>query len=149
MGPILSYQDRVRFEDVDGGNIVYHAHYLNFCERARSQSLIDSGYSFSKMMQEGLGIVVAKADLKYIRPLQLEEVFHVYSEMASMKGAFLEMTQIISTQKLDLQPDLPSQLRSIPDLRFFATIKLAFVDLKTNRPTPPPERFMELWSTTS
>lgn len=143
--PIHLYDDIVRFEDVDTAAIVYHPRYLSFIERARSQSFIDQGTSFRQLLDEGLGIVIASATMKYIRPLQLEDRFVVASQVNDFGKSIINMTQLIALDKTELSlGDLQSEMRQIPSLCFFAHIKMVVVSQHTKRPYPIPPWMMSL-----
>jgi len=43
--PVFTKQERVYYEDTDAGGVVYHANYLKFMERCRSEWLAHLGYS--------------------------------------------------------------------------------------------------------
>lgn len=143
--PVHQYHDLVRFEDVDAAAIVYHPVYLTYLERARSQGLREHGQSFKRLLSEGLGIVVASVDMKYIRPLFLDDAFVVGSQVDDFGKSFIMMTQVIAGDAKDLSHDnLRSQLRQIESLRFFAHIKLVAISQKTGRPTAFPDWMMSI-----
>ncbi len=138
------YEDVVRFEDVDAAAIVYHPVYLTYAERARSQRLLDSGYSFKRLLDEGLGMVIAGVEMKYIRPLRLDDRFFVASQVEGFGKSIVNMTQAITIRPEDCsRAELKTELRQMERLHFFAHVKLVVVD-KTMRPTPIPEWLMKL-----
>ena len=59
---------RVYYEDTDAGGIVYHANYLCFAERARTEFLHKLGFSNKKMLSEDIGIVVIHLEIDYKQP---------------------------------------------------------------------------------
>lgn len=143
--PIHLYNEIARFEDVDAAAIVYHPVYLNYLERARSQSLIDKGHSFKRVLDEGLGLVIASIDMKYVRPIALEDRFIVGSQVDDYTKSCIVMTQVIATDVQDFsRTHLKSQLREMQTLRFFAHLKLFVVSQKTMRPAPTPDWLITL-----
>lgn len=146
--PIHHYREIVRFEDVDAAAIVYHPVYLSYLERARSQSLIDRGSSFKRLLDEGVGMVVATADMKFVRPLFLEDRFIVATQINDVHKSIINVTQVIATDEQDVQRhDLKSELRSIKSIRFFAHLKLVVISRETMRPTVLPEWMSTLFLT--
>lgn len=134
------FEQIVRFEDVDVSGLVYHPIFLNYLERARSQSLIDQGMSFKNIMAEGVGMVVSSVNMKYIKPLKLEEVFFVGSQIDRFQDCIIDVTQVITRSSHDLLVDnLKENLRSINNLCFYAQIKLCIISLSTGRPVTAPE----------
>lgn len=139
------FEEIVRFEDVDPAAIVYHPVYLNYLERARSQSLRDKGSSFKKVIEEGFGIVVAAAEMKYIRPLALEDIFFVATQVNTCAKSLITMTQAIAMKREAFATRcLEQDLRQIEGLRFYAHLKLVVVSRHTMQPVPMPDWLSEL-----
>jgi acyl-CoA thioester hydrolase len=77
-GKVYSLPVRVYFQDTDAGGVVYHANYLNFMERARTEWLRVHGYSNAGLMQEfGVVFVVRTIKLDYLKPALLDEALQV------------------------------------------------------------------------
>ena len=71
---VFSWPVRVYFQDTDAGGVVYHANYVNFMERARTEWLRTFGYSNAGMMKElGVMFVVRSIKLDYLKPAQLDD----------------------------------------------------------------------------
>ncbi len=65
---------RVYFDDTDAGGIVYHANYLRWAERARTEALRDMGLPHSEMQRlHGCFLVVRRAAVEYARPARLDD----------------------------------------------------------------------------
>lgn len=72
----VTHEHRIRiyFEDTDAGGIVYHAAYLRFAERARTEALRAMGLPHSAMQRDhGCLLVVKSAALEYERPARLDD----------------------------------------------------------------------------
>jgi acyl-CoA thioester hydrolase len=68
------YGLRIYFEDTDAGGVVYHANYLRFAERARTEALRAMGLPHSEMMEKhGIIFVVRRVALDYQRPARLDD----------------------------------------------------------------------------
>ena len=61
----FSVNYRVYYEDTDAGGIVYHANYLKFCERARTEWLRTMGMSQNKMLEDKEGFVIVNLSARY------------------------------------------------------------------------------------
>lgn len=83
---------RVYYEDTDIGGVVYHANYLKFCERARSQLFFEKNII---PQDENSGFVVKELQAKYIAPATLGDVLEVSVKLISLKGASLKIHQLI------------------------------------------------------
>lgn len=116
---------RVYYEDTDAGGLVYHANYLKFMERARSEWLRSFGFENQKLMNErGLCFVVARIDIAYKRPAFLDDVLTASAAIADQ-----------SPMRLKLRQDVKRGEDAITE----ATVDLAMIDLKTNRAASLPE----------
>jgi len=87
---------RVYYEDTDAGGIVYHANYLRFAERARSELLRVIGWGHERLVAEfGLGWVVRRLDADYRLPARLGEDLTVITSLTRLSGASVEALQRI------------------------------------------------------
>lgn len=88
------YSLRVYFEDTDAGGLVYHAKYLGFAERARSEALRDLGVPHAELVRSfGLIFVVRRAKLDYLRPARLDDELVVATEGVAMAAASVTLRQ--------------------------------------------------------
>ena len=81
---------RVYYEDTDVGGIVYHANYLKFCERDRSEYFFQKG---STPHFEGGEFVVVKIEAEFKAPARLGDILDVKTEVLSLKGSSLILKQ--------------------------------------------------------
>ena len=79
---------RVYFEDTDVSGVVYHANYLKFMERARSDMLRSAGIDQRAAIESGEGVyVVAEALIKYRASAKLDDDLVVRSEVLEVRAA--------------------------------------------------------------
>ncbi|ATE63716.1 tol-pal system-associated acyl-CoA thioesterase [Rhizorhabdus dicambivorans] len=79
---------RVYFEDTDAGGVVYHASYLRFMERARSDMMRLAGVDQRGAMERGEGnYVVYEMNIRYRAPARLDDELLVISRVGNMHGA--------------------------------------------------------------
>jgi len=83
---------RVYYDDTDAGGIVYHANYLKFCERARSELFFEQGKSPA---MNGGHFVVQRLEAEYKKPAKLGDMIEVKNEIVSMKNTSLKIKQNI------------------------------------------------------
>ena len=87
---------RVYFEDTDAGGVAYHANYLKWAERARTESLRAMGLPHSLMMERhNLMLVVRRIEVEYARPARLDEALLVETFVRAIGAASLDLTQIV------------------------------------------------------
>ena len=88
---------RVYWEDTDAGGVVYHASYLRFMERGRTELLRDLGVDQSALQAEsGIVFVVADMNIRFRAPAKLDDVLLVETLVVETGGASLKLAQKIS-----------------------------------------------------
>jgi acyl-CoA thioester hydrolase len=79
---VFSMPVRVYFQDTDAGGVVYHASYVNFMERARTEWLRSFGFSNAGLMKElGVVFVVRSLKLDYLKPAVLDDLLTVTAQL--------------------------------------------------------------------
>jgi acyl-CoA thioester hydrolase len=87
---------RVYFEDTDAGGVAYHANYLKWAERARTESLRAMDLPHALMMERHNSmLVVRRIEVEYVRPARLDEALLVETRVRAMGAATLDLTQIV------------------------------------------------------
>lgn len=85
---------RVYFEDTDTGGIVYHANYLRYMERARSDMLRCLGINQRAALDDGTGVyAVTDLSIRYRRPAKLEDDLLVISQVEEIRAASCRIHQ--------------------------------------------------------
>ena len=84
---------RVYYEDTDFSGYVYHANYLKFCERARSDFLRVVGVDQNQMIATGTACVVRRMVCEFLRPARFDDVIIVETMPTKMAGARFDLSQ--------------------------------------------------------
>ena len=85
---------RVYSEDTDLTGMVYHANYLRYCERARSDMLIAAGVDQRAVHESGEGAYAVSAlAIKYRAPARLSDELTVISRLVRLKAASVDIHQ--------------------------------------------------------
>ncbi len=94
---IFSLPIRVYFQDTDAGGVVYHASYVNFMERARTEWLRERyGYSNAGLMKEfGVVFVVRKLELDYLKPALLDDLLGVTAQIKEVGRSRVVLQQAV------------------------------------------------------
>jgi acyl-CoA thioester hydrolase len=122
---------RVYYEDTDFSGVVYHANYLRFMERGRTNYLrligADHRALFSQAEQEapGFAFVVRSMTIDFFKPARMDDVLAVTTAPEEIKGASITVCQ---------------QVRRGEDLLVEARVRVAFVSGGRARPIPKPLR---------
>ena len=86
---------RVYFEDTDAGGVAYHATYLRWAERARTEALRDLGLPHSDMQRiHGCFLVVKRVAVEYARPARLDDLVHVRTLIRRVAATLLVEQQV-------------------------------------------------------
>src|SRR6267378_5832377 len=92
-------QIRVYYEDTDFSGIVYHANYLRFMERGRSNYLrllgADQRALFAEAMSEapGFAFVVRSMTLEFLKPARMDDLLDIVTRPLEVKGASITLHQ--------------------------------------------------------
>lgn len=73
MTPLFAWPVRVYWEDTDGGGVVYHAGYLRFLERARTEWLRQVGFDQSRLQQNAVLFVVQQLSIRFRAAARLDD----------------------------------------------------------------------------
>ena len=123
------YELRVYYEDTDAGGIVYHAAYLRFAERARTEALRALGVPHAALVREHQRMfVVRRAELDYLRPARLDERLAVLSGETWLGAASARLRQDVVGEG---------------GVCVTAVIDLACVQTETGRPARIPPAWRE------
>ena len=87
------YKVRVYYEDTDMGGVVYHANYLRYIERARSDWVRKLGNDQNAMREAGIVWVVRRIEADYRAAAKFEDELEIETDMVSITGARLVMEQ--------------------------------------------------------
>jgi acyl-CoA thioester hydrolase len=90
---------RVYFEDTDFTGIVYHANYLRFTERARTEMLRDLGFQQGAIHAGETGdtlyFVVARMHLEFLLPARMDDLLVVETRTVKVSAAVIELDQLV------------------------------------------------------
>lgn len=104
---------RVYYEDTDAAGIVYHANYLRFAERGRTEMLRAAGFEHAKILADtGLAFTVISMQINFKSPAKLDELLSVQTRMVSIGGASMEMAQSV-TRGEELLADITVKIACI------------------------------------
>lgn len=118
---------RVYWEDTDAGGVVYHASYLRFMERARTDWLRAIGIDqLSLIRNERLQFVVVETNIRYHRPARFDDQLLVSVKVTERLRASMTMEQ-------EIRRGSPTG-----ELLVSATVRAACLDSDSLKPRPLP-----------
>lgn len=122
---------RIYYEDVDAAGIVYHANYLKFMERARTEWLRRLGFAQNELVTEfHVAFVVRKIVVDYLLPARFDDAVIVFSRVCRLGRASIEFEQTV---------------KATNQLLTRAEVKVGCIDTQTYLPKEiPPVIYTEI-----
>ncbi|NWN91428.1 tol-pal system-associated acyl-CoA thioesterase [Marinobacter adhaerens] len=122
---------RVYIEDTDAGGIVFHARYLHYMERARTEWVRSCGVELRAGMAENISYVVQRLSIHYGAAAVLDDELVVSAEPVAFGRVWMEFRQ---------------QVRRVKDRKLLCegTVRVACIALDSGRPRRLPESMREL-----
>lgn len=116
---------RVYYQDTDAGGVVFHAQYLAFMERARTELLNEAGIDIARFAERhGLLFMVHELTVKYHQPALLNDMLSVSAEVVKLGRASLVFRQRVERGA---------------ELLVEAEVTLALVERRRMKPARIPE----------
>ena len=128
MSKIFKHKDfelTIFVEDTDFQGFVYHANYIKYFERARSNFLTINGISQNDLRQLNLGFVIKRINIDFLYPAKLGEKLIVQTEVEKKSKA-----RMLFNQKI-ISHDNKNQICQ-------GSIEVCMVDIETKKPKPFP-----------
>jgi acyl-CoA thioester hydrolase len=92
----FSWPVRVYYEDTDIGGVVYHANYVKYLERARTEWLRALGFEQTALAAvHGVVFVVRSISLDYLKPARFDDMLEVTVELRETGASRIAMQQLI------------------------------------------------------
>ena len=130
--PTFAFPIRIYWEDTDAGGVVYHARYLHFFERARTEWLRAAGIGQQHLKaNENVVFVVHAMELRFNAPARLDDLLTATVQPAERRSASFVVMQ---------------ELRREPEARALveARVRVACLDAAAFRPRPIPEHLLDV-----
>ena len=87
---------RIYYQDTDAGGVVYHANYLHFFERGRTEYLRQRGLSVGALAERGFIFPVVRLEIDYRSPAVLDDLVRVETEVLEVgKTSFILGQQVV------------------------------------------------------
>lgn len=122
-------QIRIRYGETDQMGVVYHGNYPQYLEMGRIEWLRSLGVSYKSMEDEGIMLPVISLSLNYKKSAFYDDIIEVKTQLKKRPLASIEFDYEITNQKGEILTT--------------ANTVLAFVDMKTNRPTRCPKYILD------
>lgn len=120
---------RVRYSETDQMGVVYHGNYAQYFEMGRVEWLRNMGVSYKWMEANGIMLPVVSLNMNYKKPAR-------YDDLLTVKTIFKSQSSV----KIEFDYEIYNEQN---ELLTIANSILVFVDMKSGRPTLPPEYINE------
>jgi len=120
---------RVRYGETDQMGYMYYGNYAQYYEVGRVEMLRSLGMSYSSMEAAGIIMPVLELKCKYIKPALYDQEITVKTIIKTLPGV-----------RIFFEYELYNENEELINI---GSTTLVFVDMKKNKPTNPPENFME------
>src|ERR1700719_1747325 len=126
-------QIRVYYEDTDFSGIVYHANYLRFMERGRTNHLRLMGaeqhalFAEAQAETQGFAFVVRSMQIDYLKPARMDDILEIVTWPVAVKGASITLAQ---------------EVRKAGDVLVKAEVRVAFISQGRAQPIPKALRVL-------
>lgn len=118
-------QVRVRYSETDQMGVVYHGNYLPYFEIGRVEWLRNHGISYKSMEENGIALPIVNININYKKPARYDDLLTVITKFKNQSSVKIEFECKIENENGELLTT--------------ADFVLVFVDIKTGKPTLPPE----------
>lgn len=126
---VFSWPVRVYYEDTDAGGVVFHANYLKFFERARTEMLRSAGFEQDHLREEfNMLFVVRSVSIDYIKSARFNEQLEVSSKIIECKKTNFTFEQQITRQQ---------------DVLCSGNVRIACLDAQSMKPKLIPIAILE------
>ena len=89
------HEVRVYYEDTDFSGAVYHAAYMHFFERGRTEFLRAEGVHHSELAKEGIAFAVRSMEIEFLRAAGIDDLLVVDTAVSGLNGVRLTLDQSI------------------------------------------------------
>jgi acyl-CoA thioester hydrolase len=120
---------RVRYAETDQMGVVYHGNYAQYMEMGRVEWLREMGISYKSMEENGIMLPVISLLVNYKKPA-------LYDDLITVKTILKKLPSV----KIEFDFEIYNEAREI---LAEATVVLAFIDMKRNRPVKCPDYVLE------
>jgi len=120
---------RVRYSETDQMGVVYHGNYAQYFEMGRVEWLRNIGVSYKKMEENGIMLPVVSLNMQYKKSAR-------YDDLLTVKTIFKKLSSV----RIEFDYEIRNEQG---ELLTIANSVLVFIDMKTGRPTSPPNYIKE------
>jgi len=115
-------QVRVRFQEVDSLRVVWHGHYLTYCEEGRAAFGRTYGFSYQAILEAGYIAPLVHSELDYFQPARFDQIIDIETRLHVDPGARINFSYILTTADTDADPLTPSRIAIGRSVQVFTAV---------------------------
>lgn len=127
MAYTYTHRHRVRYRECDPMSVVYHTHYLDYFEMARTEAMRDLGLAYRTLEDDGIIMPVVEANVCYHAPAHYDDPLAIDATFGTMPTVRIPIDYTVR------RPSTQTQIAS-------GHTTLCFMDADTRRPIRLPQR---------
>ena len=132
--PEFEYKHRVRYRECDPMGVVYHTHYIDYLEEARTEALREVGLPYKRIEDAGIMMPVVDLAVRYYNPARYDDVVVVRTIFGnSIPRATVKIRYEVHRESND-------------DRLLSGHVTLCFVNRETGRPTRAPQVLVDAFA---
>lgn len=124
-----SFSFRVRYSETDQMGVVYHGNYAQYLEMGRVEWLRSIGFSYKQMENDGIMLPVISLQIDFKKSATYDDLITVTTSLTKLPMVRIEFDYEIKNEE--------------GELLVTANTVLAFIDMKTKRPTKCPSLILD------
>jgi len=124
-----TFSFRVRYSETDQMGVVYHGNYAQYLEMGRVEWLRSMGFSYKKMENDGIMLPVISLQMEFKKSATYDDLITVTTSLVKLPMVRIEFNYEIRNEE--------------GELLITANTVLAFIDMKTKRPTKCPSLILD------
>lgn len=128
-----THRHRVRYRECDPMGVVYHTHYLDWFEAARTEALRAAGLPYRALEEAGVIMPVVEVSLRYRGSAHYDDLVEIETVLPETPGVRVPIDYAVRRAGEDA-------------VLVSGRVTLCFVDAARGRPIPPPERVREAFT---
>jgi acyl-CoA thioester hydrolase len=126
------YRHRVRYRECDPMRVVYHAHYVDYFEAARTEALRAHGLPYKALEDAGIIMPVVELNARYLRPARYDDLLEVHVRFPEVPGV-----RVITEYEV--------RRAGADEVLVTGRVVLCFVDVARNRPIRAPRVLLDVF----
>lgn len=126
------YRHRVRYRECDPMSVVYHAHYVDYFEAARTEALREHGLPYKELEDAGIIMPVVDLNVRYHQPARYDDLLEI-------------LVRFPETPAVRVRAEYEVRRAGEEEVLVTGTVVLCFFDTARRRPIRAPQPLLDVF----